>query len=464
MDSIVGHNAGLRSVLERARLVAKSDVPVLILGETGSGKEVFARHIHEQSRRAKLPFLKVNCGAVPSELIDSYLFGHERGAFTGAMERRKGWFESANGGTLLLDEIGELPLAAQVRFLRVLQDGSFESVGGSGKTMRVDVRVIAATHRNLRQMVNENKFREDLWYRISVFPIRIPPLRERMEDLTELAFYFAKKATVKFGLPEIGIRREDVDILSKYNWPGNVREFGAVIDRAVLLGEGRRLALAESLRELMPESEIDFDPAAFALPENIIANRNADKFEKNNKEPNKNNSNNKTDTDNNNVNNNAKINADIDTNKINKVERVDKVENIESVDNVKNADDLAVKKSIDKNDDKVVPAKNKHPKSTGQKSKKPNKTSTTTQEHSISDPLAELDERTREMLAQHAAEIASFVSLNDAVRLHIEAALLLTNGIIEGDDGTAELLKVNPHTLRAKMRRLGINWSQYRKI
>jgi transcriptional regulator with GAF, ATPase, and Fis domain len=449
MDVIVGHNAGLRSVLERAYLVAKSDVPVLILGETGSGKEVFARHIHEQSRRAKLPFLKVNCGAVPSELIDSYLFGHERGAFTGAMERRKGWFESANGGTLLLDEIGELPLAAQVRFLRVLQDGSFESVGGSGKTMRVDVRVIAATHRNLRQMVNDGQFREDLWYRISVFPIRIPPLRERKGDLAELALYFAKRASEKFGVPETSIGHEDIELLGNYNWPGNVREFSAVIDRAVLLGDGQRLALAESLRELMLEnlSEIESEPIELTPPK-IIANRNTGNLDQND-----NKHNNKYNYYDNNI--NAKIDANNVNNNINNNNN-----NTSEINEVENGDGWTVDDSVDDAAQKVVDSKAKL---NYRNSKKQHKETDMLQEKSDSDSLSELGERASEILTQHEKELANFVSLDVAIRQHIEAALVLTNGIIEGNYGTAALLKVNPHTLRAKMRRLGLDWSKYRK-
>ncbi|MDR2761936.1 MAG: sigma-54 dependent transcriptional regulator [Planctomycetaceae bacterium] len=458
MDSIVGHNAGLRSVLERAGLVAKSDVPVLILGETGSGKEVFARHIHEQSRRVKLPFIKVNCGAVPSELIDSYLFGHERGAFTGAMEKRKGWFESANGGTLLLDEIGELPLAAQVRFLRVLQDGSFESVGGSGKTIRVDVRVIAATHRNLRQMVNEGKFREDLWYRISVFPIRIPPLRERMEDLTELAFYFAKRAVSKFGLPEINISCEDINILSMYKWPGNIREFGAVMDRAVLLGEGRRLALVETLRELRLENESYFDPTAFSVMENL-SSRNIDRSSKVN-------DNNIIDDNSSNDDSIKDIAKDsIDTpplvsNSTNDLAKEDSA----NIDVNVNADvEVEV---VDGDSDVPLPVKELKSERVKLSRRKKNQEAEFAQQQLESDKLTlEISQEEQDQLEakRREAEIANFISLNDAVKRHIEAALDLTNGIIEGNYGTAALLKVNPHTLRAKMRRLGITWSKFRK-
>jgi transcriptional regulator with GAF, ATPase, and Fis domain len=377
MDNIIGRDAGLKSVLERAKLVARSDVPVLILGETGSGKEVFARHIHEESRRSGLPLIKVNCGAVPPELIDSYLFGHEKGAFTGAVEKRQGWFEAANGGTLFLDEIGELPLAAQVRFLRVLQDGRFEPVGGGGKIIRVDVRIIAATHRNLRQMVKEGDFREDLWYRISVFPIRIPPLRERLEDIEMLATSFVQRASVKFSLPEIPVRRKDIAILEKYSWPGNVREFGAVIDRALLLGEGQRLALAESLQELQGET----------FPPELMAELSAtEMFFGNGKE---------------------------------KVLLLPEV-----------ADSLPEERS---------PVKGQETQEQGEKKQKEK------------DLLLEKQRR-------------EFISLDEMVRRHIESALILAQGVIEGSNGAAALLQINPHTLRAKMRKLGIKWSKFRRI
>ncbi len=197
-DSIVGAETGLRPVMERVEQVAASDVPVLILGETGSGKEVIARAIHRRSRRAAGPILRVNCGAIPPELIDSELFGHERGSFTGAAATRSGWFERADGGTLFLDEIGELPAAAQVRMLRVLQDGSFERVGGH-TPITVDVRVVAATNADLASLIAQGKFREDLWYRINVFPIHLPPLRQRPTDIPAFAAHFAARAGKRLG-------------------------------------------------------------------------------------------------------------------------------------------------------------------------------------------------------------------------------------------------------------------------
>src|SRR5712691_1076091 len=198
-DTIVGANGRLRPVMERVELVSHSDVPVLLLGETGSGKEVIARAIHARSARAAGPFIRVNCGAIPPDLIDSELFGHEKGSFTGAADTRKGWFERADAGTLFLDEIGELPLPAQVRLLRVLQDGIIERVGGQ-QPIRVDVRIVAATHRDLAAMVKAGTFREDLWYRINIFPILLPPLRDRAEDIPELARHFAQRAANRFGL------------------------------------------------------------------------------------------------------------------------------------------------------------------------------------------------------------------------------------------------------------------------
>jgi hydrogenase-4 transcriptional activator len=245
-QAVVGADAGLREVMREVEQVAPTDAPVLLLGETGSGKEVVARSIHRRSTRADGPILRVNCGAIAPELIDSELFGHERGSFTGAAAQRRGWFERADGGTLFLDEIGELPAAAQVRLLRVLQDGTFERVGGQ-EELHTNVRVIAATHRDLGELVRVGKFREDLWYRIHVFAIRLPALRERRGDIPALAAYFAGLAGRRLGSEQLTASESDVALLQAYDWPGNVRELAAVIDRAAILGGGIRLELRRAL-------------------------------------------------------------------------------------------------------------------------------------------------------------------------------------------------------------------------
>jgi transcriptional regulator with GAF, ATPase, and Fis domain len=226
--------------------VAPSEAPVLVMGETGVGKEGVACNIHERSSRRAGPLIKVNCGAIPSELVDSELFGHERGSFTGAIAARKGWFERADRGTLFLDEVGELPPAAQVRLLRVMQDGTFERVGGQ-RTLTVSVRVIAATHRDLSGMVRNGRFRRDLWYRLSIFPLEIPALRDRRDDIPALATCFAGYFSERL----LGLRltptEQDLTQLINYPWPGNVRELAAVIERATLLGGGRQLCIREAL-------------------------------------------------------------------------------------------------------------------------------------------------------------------------------------------------------------------------
>jgi transcriptional regulator with GAF, ATPase, and Fis domain len=326
-ETIVGAEAGLAPVMERVGLVAASDVPVLILGETGSGKEVVARAIHLRSARAGGPFLRVNCGAIPSGLIDSELFGHERGSFTGATALRKGWFERADGGTLFLDEVGELPPAAQVRLLRILQDGSFERVGGQ-RTLHASVRVVAATHRDLQAMVDEGGFRQDLWYRIAVFPIDLPPLRERPEDIPALASHFALRAATRFGTPPRIPTPEDLELLVAYPWPGNVRELAAVLERAVILGDGQRLEVAKALG-VAPAPP----PRRGAGPPGALVPSDGD---------------------------------------------------------------------------------------------------------------------------------ASFPTLDEAMARHIEAALERAHGKIEGRGGAAALLGINPHTLRARMRKLGIAWQRFR--
>lgn len=252
-ERLIGGDTGLAAVMARARLVSRSGAPVLLFGETGTGKEIIARAVHEHSPFRRGPFRRVNCGAISPELIDSELFGHEAGAFTGAVSRRKGWFEQADGGTLFLDEVGELPPAAQVRLLRVVQDGEVVRVGGE-RPVHVKVRIVAATHRDLPAMVESRTFREDLYYRLSVFPIVIPPLRDRPTDIRAFAEYFAERAAGRFGLKPVPVSGDDVQVLAAYRWPGNVREMAAVMDRAVLIGQGRTLNVAAALGQAWPSA------------------------------------------------------------------------------------------------------------------------------------------------------------------------------------------------------------------
>ena len=240
-DTIIGGSLGLAGVMENARLVADQDSPVLLSGETGAGKEIIANFIHRNSARKDGPFIKVNCGAIPDTLMDSELFGHEKGAFTGAGSRKKGRFERAHGGTIFLDEIAELPLAAQVRLLRVLQHKIIERVGGS-EAVPVDIRVIAATHRNLEELVAQGYFREDLWFRLNVFPIRIPPLRSRRSDIPALVDYFIEKKSRGLKLHiKPPLSADAIQRLADYNWPGNVRELENVVERELILNRGEAL-------------------------------------------------------------------------------------------------------------------------------------------------------------------------------------------------------------------------------
>jgi len=261
---IIGKNTGLKPVMARVRQVAGFNSPVLLLGETGSGKEVIANAIHYGSSRAGFPFVKVNCGAIPEDLVDSELFGHEKGSFTGAVYRKKGKFEQADTGTLFLDEVGELPLPVQVRLLRAIQTGEICRVG-SEHPVNVDIRIICATHRDLRQMVAKGAFRDDLWFRLAVFPIHIPPLRHRPRDIVDLARYFVRKMAVEMNLghiPEIsppGLAR-----LREHPWPGNVRELKNIVERT-LIRHGRDLDRKTVLDfEILPLTATPFsrDPAA----------------------------------------------------------------------------------------------------------------------------------------------------------------------------------------------------------
>ncbi len=240
VGGIIGASAALKVVLERVSRVAVTDSTVLISGETGTGKELIARAIHSASPRAQRALIKVNCAALPEGLVASELFGHEKGAFTGALARRRGRFELAAGGTLFLDEVGELPAAVQVALLRVLQEGEFERVGGN-ETLRTNARVVAASNRNLEEAVREGRFRSDLFFRLNVFPIQLPPLRERVDDIPLLVEYYAHHYSRRVGKPVRGVSAGAMDILRQYAWPGNVRELQNVVERAVILARGDEL-------------------------------------------------------------------------------------------------------------------------------------------------------------------------------------------------------------------------------
>jgi formate hydrogenlyase transcriptional activator len=245
---IIGNSPSLNRALSQVEAVAQTDSTVLIVGETGTGKELIARAVHEQSLRTGRPFIKLNCAALPTELIESELFGHERGAFTGAFNQKIGRFEAAEKGTLFLDEIGDLPLEVQPKLLRLLQEREFERLG-STRTRNVDVRLVAATNQNLEQMVTEHKYRKDLFYRLNIFPITLPPLRARATDIPLLVHHFVRKYSTQMGkqidiIPEWGINE-----LMTYHWPGNIRELQNVIERAVILTSGNTLNLPKCLRQ-----------------------------------------------------------------------------------------------------------------------------------------------------------------------------------------------------------------------
>ena len=263
-EEIVGQSSALTHVLRQVELVAPTDSTVLILGETGTGKELIARAIHGRSSRRERPLIKVNCAALPSGLIESELFGHERGAFTGATERRIGRFELANGGTIFLDEIGEVPLDVQVKLLRVLQEQEFERIG-SQQSIKTNVRVIAATNRNLNASIAAGSFRQDLYYRLNVFPIALPPLRARQEDIPLLVHYFANRFAMKIGRKISRIPQNAMQRLTSYSWPGNVRELENVIERAVILSPGPDLRIGP---ELLIETA--GPPPAVPAPEVLI--------------------------------------------------------------------------------------------------------------------------------------------------------------------------------------------------
>jgi Nif-specific regulatory protein len=241
---LVGESPALREVLGRVEQVARTQSTVLLRGETGTGKELVAHAIHINSTREDRPFVRVNCAALASSVLESELFGHERGAFTGAMSRRAGRFELADGGTLFLDEVGDLPMEVQIKLLRVIQEQEFERVGGT-ETVRVDVRLVSATNRDLEALVTEGKFRQDLYYRLNVFPIFLPPLRDRLDDVPRLCEHFLHKWSRRNRLQARGIEAQAVDMLQRYSWPGNVRELENLVERALILARGPEITAAD---------------------------------------------------------------------------------------------------------------------------------------------------------------------------------------------------------------------------
>jgi formate hydrogenlyase transcriptional activator len=257
-EGIIGKSSGLRRVLEMVETVAWGDSTVLLLGETGTGKELIARAIHRHSPRTNRPFVKLNCAAIPTGLLESELFGHERGSFTGAIAQKIGRLELAHQGSLFLDEIGDIPLELQPKLLRVLQEREFERLG-STRTQKSDVRIVAATHRDLEGMILEKQFRSDLYYRVNVFPIHLPPLRERPEDIPQLVQHFVLQATRRMGKTIDTILSETVDALIRYRWPGNIRELENVIERAVILSPGPvlRLSPRDLNSRVLPDQRAD---------------------------------------------------------------------------------------------------------------------------------------------------------------------------------------------------------------
>jgi two-component system NtrC family response regulator len=269
-ESIIGKSRSLLYTLDVASRAAQSDSTVLLRGETGTGKELMAKAIHFSSRRKSGPFVAINCGAIPRELLESELFGHVKGAFTGAVNHKKGKVEAADGGTLFLDEIGEMPVELQVKLLRMIQEREIERVGGM-ETIKVDVRIIAATHRNLQAMVEDGTFREDLYYRLAVIPIELPPLRERQDDIPELVNHFFTKAKQKLGRENLVLPGHLLPFFSAYRWPGNIRELENVIERMIVLARGTELSTEDLPEPMRRSAPAPADTLTMDIPEDGIS-------------------------------------------------------------------------------------------------------------------------------------------------------------------------------------------------
>jgi len=268
-ENIIGHSEALLSVLEMAARAARTNSTILISAETGTGKELLARAIHYNSLRKEKPFVTINCGAIPKDLLESELFGHVKGSFTGAMAHKRGKIEIADGGTLFLDEIGEMPLELQVKMLRLIQQGEIEKVGAT-EPNKVDVRIIAATHRNLQAMIEDQAFREDLYYRLAVIPLELPPLRERAEDIPELVQYFFVKTRERVGRPEVVLPPQVIRYFQNYRWPGNVRELENIIERIVVLAPGNEIQVAD-LPDYLRREHVSVDTLNLDLPQQGVS-------------------------------------------------------------------------------------------------------------------------------------------------------------------------------------------------
>jgi DNA-binding NtrC family response regulator len=268
-ENIIGHSEALLSVLEMAARAARTNSTILISAETGTGKELLARAIHYNSLRKEKPFVTINCGAIPKDLLESELFGHVKGSFTGAMAHKRGKIELADGGTLFLDEIGEMPLELQVKMLRLIQQGEIEKVGAT-EPSKVDVRIIAATHRNLQAMIEDQTFREDLYYRLAVIPLELPPLRERAEDVPELVQHFFVETRERVSRPEVVLPQQVIKYFQNYRWPGNVRELENIIERIVVLAPGDEIQVAD-LPDYLRREHVSVDTLNLDLPQQGVS-------------------------------------------------------------------------------------------------------------------------------------------------------------------------------------------------
>lgn len=390
-DAIVGAEAGLRGVISQIDQVAATEVPVLILGETGSGKEVLARALHDRSHRTQSPFVRVNCETIPSRIVEAELFGEERDGSKGV---RPGWFERADGGTLFLDEVAELPLDIQAKLAALLQEGTIVRVGGRGP-IPIDVRIVAATHRNLRDMVSEGTFREDLWFQLSVFPIQLPALRDRREDIPRLAAHFASRAGIRLTGVPLTPGATDIESLLAYHWPGNVRELAAVIERAAILGRGQRLQIDAALGSV---NDAQTASGSGSSPDHAAPDDGAPLLTLN-----------------------AAMRRQIEMALANARGRIE------------GSRGAAARLGINP--------------------------------HTLRARMRKLKIDWRTFRRADPATAASRETpqpLDAAMTAHITRALRLTGGRVEGPNGAARKLAINPHTLRARMRKLGITPDQFR--